>query len=456
MSGEDWSRIRDVLGEEEQDEESFEFLPEEGTSAPPESLFGLGGADEPVVGESVSTPAAEEPSEISVDDLRKPPPAYRDLPGASAEEESSSPAPPAVPIEKDEPSAEPGWEEPGIAEVSEAADRLAREFAEVPGEAEGPGEAEDDLLVDLHPPQPRMVRVGEPEGMTGPSWEEPSSRPLTAEPVRVRPPGRNLPLAVITGVILGAVALIALAVAKWAFAVVAIAVVLLAQAELYTTMKRRGYQPATALGLVVGGLAMVAAYLKGEAAALAMIPLCLVLSFLWYMAALPKAREGSLGNLGSTMLGFIYVPFLAAYALLILALPDSGRALILSVLGLTIAYDVFAFGIGSLWGSRPLAPSISPKKTWGGLAGATLVTIILSLAILPSIDPISTWQNAMGLAFVVCVLAPLGDLSESLIKRDLGVKDMGSILPGHGGILDRIDSVLFVLPAAFYLFRLIF
>jgi len=330
--------------------------------------------------------------------------------------------------------------------VEAAADQLAQEFGATPDDID------DDLLVDLHAPSPRTVKV-EPEEMTGPSWEEPTSRPLRSEPLG--PGGRNLPAAVITAVALVALALITVALRRWAFALVAGGVVLVGQAELYATMQRRGHQPATALGLVMGALVMGAAYFKGEAAMLSMVALALMLSLLWYMAAAPKAREGALGNVACTLLGLIYVPLLAGYILLILTLA-SGRALMLSVLGLTFLYDAAAFFVGSFWGSRVLAPTISPKKSWEGLIGATVVTFPVAVAILPSIGPIGTWKHALAMALVVAVFAPLGDLAESMLKRDLGVKDMGSILPGHGGILDRIDSVLFVAPAAFYLLRLIF
>ena len=113
-----------------------------------------------------------------------------------------------------------------------------------------------------------------------------------------------------------------------------------------------------------------------------------------------------------------------------------------------------AFAFGSFYGKRPLAPTISPKKSWEGLLAATFITFIVSIAVLPSIKPL-TWGRSVGLAIVIAVFAPIGDLAESAMKRDLGVKDMGSILPGHGGIMDRIDSALFVIPAAFYFLRLI-
>ena len=109
---------------------------------------------------------------------------------------------------------------------------------------------------------------------------------------------------------------------------------------------------------------------------------------------------------------------------------------------------------GSFWGSRALAPTISPKKSWEGLLGATVIVYAIAIAFLPAIGPL-TLGSAVGLATVVILFAPLGDLAESMIKRDLGVKDMGSVLPGHGGILDRIDSALFVGIAAFYFLRLV-
>jgi phosphatidate cytidylyltransferase len=125
------------------------------------------------------------------------------------------------------------------------------------------------------------------------------------------------------------------------------------------------------------------------------------------------------------------------------------------VLGLAVLYDVIAYAVGTLWGNRPLAPSISPNKSWEGVIGATLGILIVSLAIVPAIEPFTS-SRAVGLALVIAVVAALGDLVESAIKRDLGVKDMGTILPGHGGILDRIDALLFAFPAAYYFLQLSF
>jgi len=453
MTGEDWGRLRDVLGDEKQDED-LEYPAEPSGPQPQEDIF-VSEEHEAVGWESGVD--SREGQELTLDDLKKAPPEYRDLPASDEETPDAVATGPGegetakVGVPETPSPREPYWDEPGLSDAEAAADHLAAEY----GEAESAGAVEEDLLAGIEEQEgPRTVKVGGGETLTGPTWEEPTSQPLTAEQGPPEP-GRNLPAAVLTAAVLVGVALISLAVSRAAFALVAGAVVLLGQAELYATMHRRGHQPASALGLVVGAFTLAGAYLKGEQAMAFFVVLGLMLSFLWYMVAAPKAREGSVRNMASTILGVLYVPFMAGYILIILAQAQSGRALMLAVLGLTFIYDIAAFLFGSFWGSRALAPTISPKKSWEGLFGATVVTFALAVAILPSIDPL-TLGKSVGLAIVVALFAPLGDLAESAIKRDLGVKDMGSILPGHGGVLDRIDSVLFVAPAAFYFLRLVF
>jgi phosphatidate cytidylyltransferase len=382
-----------------------------------------------------------EPPDLTVDALKKPPAEYADLPGAEEEPPIRAGAgrdetpPPSLPPEESD--------DPDLAEVEAAADQMAEELR-VP--------AEDDLLADLLTPTDEAAPTR--DRFAGPSWEEPTGgQALMAETV-APPAGRNIPMALLTAAVLAAAGLISLAISTAVFAVIVGAIALFGQLELYAVMQRRGLQPATALGLVVGALLLAAAYLRGESAMVFFVVLGLALSALWYMAAAPKARDGALGNIAATMLGIVYVPLLASYVLLTVTEP-SGRALTLSVLGLTFGYDAVAFFVGSVWGTRPLAPTISPKKSWQGLLAATITTFALSAAILPSIESVFTLSTSVGLALVIAVFAPLGDLTESFMKRDLGVKDMGSILPGHGGVLDRIDSVLLVAPAAFYFLRLI-
>jgi phosphatidate cytidylyltransferase len=454
LSRDEWSRLRDVLGDEEDEEEyGFDVSPAQPAQGP--ALFGF--EEEEAGSEPTEREGGERGPELSLEDLKKAPPQYRDLPAADAGEgavESDAvigeSAERFAPSEAGPPT---GPRQGGsLADVEAAADQLANEFGP-------PGEVDDDLLTDVEEPReappPRRIRVGEPEAMMGPTWQEPSSQALMDEAETPRPStGRNMPAAVISAVLLAVAALIALAIEEWAFAIVAGLVITLAQAELYATMKRRGHQPATALGLVAGVLLLAAAYFRGEQAMLFFVVLAIAMSFLWYMAAPPTARTALLGNVGSTVLG-LFIPLLGAYALLISTQDNSGRVLVLAVLGLTFWYDVAAFAIGTLWGSRPLAPAISPKKSWEGLIGATFATIFAGIAFLPFIDIMSLGRS-IGLALVVVVFAPIGDLIESAMKRDLGVKDMGSIMPGHGGMLDRVDSALLVAPAAFYFLRLVF
>ncbi|MDQ4149712.1 MAG: phosphatidate cytidylyltransferase [Actinomycetota bacterium] len=223
-------------------------------------------------------------------------------------------------------------------------------------------------------------------------------------------------------------------------------VVMLAQAEFYRAVRRAGHDPAVALGLVAGVMLMLTVYKRGEGG----VPLILVAlfacSFLWHRSLDP--RRNVLAEVGITMLGVAYIPLLGSFAGL-LALRDDGRGVILVTLAAVAAYDVFAFAGGSLVGRTALAPKISPNKTWEGAAIATLATIAVTLALGPWLGPWSPRQSAI-LGAVIALVAPVGDLMESMIKRDLGIKDMGSIIPGHGGALDRIDAMLLAVPASYF------
>jgi phosphatidate cytidylyltransferase len=354
-------------------------------------------------------------------------------------------------------------EAPDIEAVEAAADHFAesvRDEVQAEPEAPAPQPTEEVAIAQLLGEEgatddaetTRTVRVGA-EGFGGPSWQEPTAIEVGADSERAGP-GRDVPTAFITGIVLAGLAVGAILIGPGAFAIFAGIVVLFAQGEFYLAMQKRHYQPATALGLVSGALVLGAGYYRGENAMLAIMALSLFATFLWYMTVPPQHRRNVVANIAITTLGVAYIPLLAAYALAVLKLPD-GEGLTLSIIGLTFVYDTAAFGVGYFWGSRPLAPNISPKKSWEGAIGATLVTIAVAVAVVTQVDLLDSIPNSVGLAVVVALFAPLGDLAESLIKRDLEIKDMGGILPGHGGVMDRIDSVLFVAPAAFIYLRLI-
>ena len=326
-----------------------------------------------------------------------------------------------------------------------------------------PAAVEEELLADLErEPQPTVV-VGGGQGLGGPSWQEPAAIEVGADLERRGPDvgERDVPAAFMTGVVLAGVAVASLLVGETAFAIVAALGVVAAQAELFGVMTRHHLQPATFVGLVTGQLLVWGVFFRGEPAIPAMLALGVVASFLWFLTVPPAHRSHILQNLGVTALNLLWIPLLAAYLLATLELPD-GRQLVIAVIGLTFVFDTAAFFVGSVWGgsffTRPLAPSISPKKSIEGLVGGALVVVVVSVALVPTgfIEPLDGARvEALLLGLVVAVAATLGDLAESLVKRDLGVKDMGNVLPGHGGVLDRIDSLLFVAPAAYLLFRVV-
>jgi phosphatidate cytidylyltransferase len=353
---------------------------------------------------------------------------------------------------------------PDIEAVEAAADHFAesvRDEVRLEPEAPAPQPTEEVAIAQLlgeeggadEAETSRTVRVGA-EGFGGPSWQEPTAIEVGAESERGRA-GRDVPTAFITGLVLAGLAIGMILIGPGAFAIFAGIVVLFALGEFYLAMQKRHFQPATAVGLVSGALILGAGYYRGENAMLAIMALSLFATFLWYMTVPPQHRRNIVSNIAITIFGVAYIPLLAAYALAVLKLPD-GEGLTLSIIGLTFVYDTAAFGVGYFWGSRPLAPTISPKKSWEGAIGATLVVIAVAVGVVaPSVSLLDTIGRSVGLAVVVALFAPLGDLAESLLKRDLEIKDMGGILPGHGGVMDRIDSVLFVAPAAFIYLRLI-
>lgn len=255
--------------------------------------------------------------------------------------------------------------------------------------------------------------------------------------------GRDLKLAIVTGLALAALVVGLMWVGAEAFYGLAVLVILVAQAEFYRAAHSAGHRPATAVGLTAGTLILVGVFWRGPQVAGLILFAALAATFVWYMS--PGNRASVVTNVALTIAGVIYIPLLGSFIGLLAGRPD-GRGVTIAAIGATAVYDIFAYAGGSKLGRRPLAASISPNKTWEGAAVATVATVVLAAAAGPLLGPWSTLQAA-ALGLVIAVVAPFGDLVESMIKRDLGIKDMGSILPGHGGALDRIDAMLFTAPA---------
>ena len=153
-----------------------------------------------------------------------------------------------------------------------------------------------------------------------------------------------------------------------------------------------------------------------------------------------------------SVFALVWASFLLSAALLLYHSED-GPLKILTVVLLAVSSDTFGYAVGVVWGKHPMAPRISPKKSWegfaGSLGGAVIVGILCSMFLLGD-----TWWQGAILAMAIVAVATLGDFSESMIKRELGIKDMGTLLPGHGGVMDRIDSILFAVITGYVLFEL--
>ena len=287
----------------------------------------------------------------------------------------------------------------------------------------------------------------------------PSTRPEPRQRTMVTAPPRDMQAAVGFGVGLAVVALILFKLGPAWTMILAVAVVTMAAAELYDVLHRAGYQPATLVGLAGTVAIMITAYHKGEAALPLVTVLVLAATFAWYLIRVVNARPTV--NVAATTMAFLWTGVLGSYAALLLGIGKHdhiGVAFLLGAVLATVANDVGAYFFGSRLGSKPFAPEISPNKTVEGLIGGTISSIVVCLLILKFIPGVFPWDGgkALWLAIVVSIAAPLGDLAESMIKRDLGLKDMGSLLPGHGGVLDRFDAMLFVLPATYYLVRVLY
>ena len=228
-------------------------------------------------------------------------------------------------------------------------------------------------------------------------------------------------------------------------------VAVLSLGELYATLRTRGFRPIALFGFlgVIGGV--VAADLGGAGALASTVIVATAAAALFFGVVV---RRYPLENLAVTVLGMVWVSLLA-FAVLI---GDSDRAveLVLLVVLLTAFFDIAAYFVGRAFGRRLIAPVVSPRKTVEGLVGGVITTAALAaiLATIPAYDFMSVNQSIM-VAVTVSIFAPLGDAAESVIKRALDTKDMGSLLPGHGGMIDRIDALLFVVPAAYFLFRFV-
>lgn len=233
---------------------------------------------------------------------------------------------------------------------------------------------------------------------------------------------------------------------KPAFLAVVVAVILIGLWELVRALRVQSLA-APYIPLAAGAISiLVLAYTSGREAMTVAMVLTALAVVVWRAA---EGARGMLPDIGASLLALLYVPFLAGFAALMLA-PHDGSRRVTTFIATVVASDVGGYAFGVLLGHHPMAPTVSPKKSWEGFAGST-VACALCGALLVSLLMHAAWWEGLLFGLATVCSATLGDLGESMIKRDLGIKDMGHLLPGHGGLMDRLDSLLPTAPVAWLL-----
>ncbi len=272
-----------------------------------------------------------------------------------------------------------------------------------------------------------------------------------AAQARTSKAGRNLPAAIAVGAGLGALALVCLFSAAWGWLLRATPACFNGGASI-----RRGFvaggHAVPVLPVVIGAAAMLpAAYAAGPSGLTVVFGLTVLAVVVWRFCDGPRADTAR--DIGSGVFMVAYAPFLASFSALLLAQPDGQLRVVCFVL-ITVFSDIGGYAAGVLFGKHPMAPTVSPKKSWEGFAGSVISCAVAGAASVTLLLGGPWWAGVITGA-VLASLATLGDLTESMLKRDLGIKDFGTMLPGHGGLMDRMDSLLVCAPAAWILFTVL-
>ncbi|MFI1111059.1 phosphatidate cytidylyltransferase [Streptomyces physcomitrii] len=328
---------------------------------------------------------------------------------------------------------------PTVPEVPEnGGDREHEQGAAPLGGPLFPAESPDPFRDGTPPPRPTPYEPQEHMSTASPSAPAPQKKSA----------GRDLGAAIGVGLGLGAVIVASLFIVKAVFVGVVVAAVVVGLWELTSRLKERKDIHAPLVPLALGGAAMViSGYVRGAEGAWIAMALTALAVLVWRMAQPP---EGYLKDVTAGTFAAFYVPFLATFVSLMLAADDGPRR-VLTFLVLTVVSDTGAYAVGWRFGRTKLAPRISPGKTREGLAGAVLFAMVAGALCMQFLISDGAWWQGLLLGLAVAVSATVGDLGESMIKRDLGIKDMGTLLPGHGGIMDRLDSLLPTAPVVWLL-----
>jgi phosphatidate cytidylyltransferase len=266
-----------------------------------------------------------------------------------------------------------------------------------------------------------------------------------------KPSGRSLRAAVITSVALLAVAIVCALIGTIAFFFLIVVLCTAALYELFTGLKQAGRRPFMPFALPAAVAMMTVAYFESFRLLGAVVAVTVFGSFL--VALRPTRGATPMTDTAWTVLSVLWIGGGASGAIAIVVL-DDGIFLMIGFALSVAADDIAAYFVGTRFGTRKMAPSISPAKSWegfaGGIAGALFGTFLFFVFI-HGLDPL----HGLGLGLLIGLLAPVGDLIESMAKREIGIKDSGTLLPGHGGVLDRVDAIVFCAPFVFLYLRAI-
>ncbi|MEU7797644.1 phosphatidate cytidylyltransferase [Micromonospora arborensis] len=299
-----------------------------------------------------------------------------------------------------------------------------------------------DLAPDVAPDEVPAPTGRRPKGRRRASADRPATQQLGNGRA-----GRNLPAAIGVGLGLGALIVVPLVFFPLAFLPVIAAAIAIGIWEMARAVRRSGAHPPLVPLLAGGVLTVGLAWFAGPDALSLGLLVTVLGTMIWRLGDGPAGFQR---DITAATLITVYVPFLGGFAALLAAAPDDGPRRILATLIAVVLSDTGGYAAGVSFGRHPMAPSISPKKSWEGFAGSVTAAALGSALLLWLMFEVAPWWGALfGVA--VSGAAVLGDLAESMIKRDLGVKDMSNLLPGHGGLMDRLDSILFAVPTAYLL-----
>ncbi len=259
--------------------------------------------------------------------------------------------------------------------------------------------------------------------------------------------GRNLPVAIAVGVVLAALFLGSLFWRAEAFVAVITVLATIAAVEVVRVLATVGVRVLRVPVLLAVVVSVPGTYVFGAAGQGLGMSALLISAFLWLLV--DRNRRAVTATLGATTFFGVWVGLFASYASRLVDRPD-GALVVLAVVGAVVLTDIGGYAFGVPFGRHKVAPSVSPGKSWEGLIGGLVVAVVLAVVVLPRLGDTFSAASAAVVALAAGGAGFIGDLVQSMVKRDLGVKDLGDVLPGHGGVLDRVDGILFALPMGYY------